>query len=152
MPNDKEENNIDLSLVDKVLATSDSQKDRGEEELDNTKDLNLVKLLNNQLDKAKTKNLLKEAVVTKIKERVDDTTDGNEISTNALIHLLEILEKSDTDLTLGIISAGKDHAFLQALKGKREEGVNFSKEDIELVKKLSKAIGYLETVTKNEGE
>jgi len=150
---ENEENNIDMTLIDKVLATSESQKSRDAEEIDNTRDLNLVKLLNNQIERASSKYTLKDSVIDKIKLRIDDDTEGNEISTNALIHLLEILDKGDNDLMISIISASKDHAFLQALqKNKNNEGVNFSKEDIELVKRLVKSISYLETVTKSEGE
>ena len=145
-----EESSIDMTIIDKVLATSESQKDRTDE-VDNTRDLNLVKLLNNQIERASSKYTLKDSVISKIKDRIADETEGNEITTSALIHLLEILDRGDNDLMISIISASKDHAFLQTLKNKND-GVNFSKEDMELFKKVVSAISYIETVAKAEGE
>jgi len=151
--NEKKENELESGaeeLINNVLAESPSQQDR--ENLDATRDFNLVNLLNNQLLRAQTKNALKNTVIERITERVNREDDTG-VSTTALIRLLEILDKGDTDLTLAVINAGKDMSFMKALaKGNEDKGVNMTKEDLELIKKLVKSIGFLETLQKKEGE
>lgn len=135
-------------LIDKVLNITDSKKEV--EELDNTKEFNLVKLLNGQIERNKSKHELKESTIAQLNERLSDQDE--KIPAGLLIRLLEVLDRSDTDLSLGIINAGKDLAFTKAFsKRDNEESLSFSKEDVELVKKLLKSISFLETLTKSEG-
>ena len=67
--------------------------------------------------------------------------------------MLEILEKADNDLTLGILSSMKEAAILKKLTGEKEDSIKkdsleFNKDDIDKVKKV---LSYLNKLEVTEG-
>lgn len=136
-------------LINNILDKSDSQKDR--ENLGNTKSHNLVNFLNSQIEKSTAKNDLRNDVIEKLKKKVSDKDD--QIPTIVLIRLLEILEKADNDLTLGIFNSMEKAALFKILTGEKESGKNssldFNKEDVDKVKKLLNYISQLDIIEGN---
>ena len=137
------------NIIDSLLNESDSQKDRNN--LETTKSLNLINFLNSQIEKSNAKNSLRDDVIGKLKKKVSDKDD--EIPTIVLIRLLEILEKADNDLTLGILSSMKEAAILKKLTGEKEDSIKkdsleFNKDDIDKVKKV---LSYLNKLEVTEG-
>ena len=136
-------------IINNVLHESESQKDR--EEIETTKSLNLVNFINSQIEKSNAKNDLRDNVISKLKQRVSSNED--ELPAIVLIRLLEILEKSDNDLTLGMINIMKDASLIKALTGEKESGkdtaMDINKEDVDKVKKLLNYINKLDVVEGN---
>ena len=143
-------NNIE-NVIDNTLQESDSQKDRGS--LENTKSLNLINFLNNQIEKSTAKNKLRDDVISKLKNKISNKND--EVPTLVLIRLLEILERADNDLTLGILSSMKEAALLKKLTGEgvggseKKESLEFNAEELDKFKKI---LSYIENVDTAEGK
>jgi hypothetical protein len=135
-------------IIDDVLHESDSQKDR--EEIETTKSLNLVNFINSQIEKANAKNNLRDDVISKLKAKVSNNED--ELPAIVLIRLLEILEKSDNDLTLGMVNIMKDASLIKALVGEKDNekdnSMDINKEDVDKIKKIA---NYLDKLNIIEG-
>ena len=74
-------------------------------------------------------------------------------SRDATEEVLEILEKADNDLTLGIFNSMEKAALFKILTGEKESGKNssldFNKEDVDKVKKLLNYISQLDIIEGN---
>lgn len=143
-----EENNT-KSLINKVISESDSEKDR--KEIDNLKSLNLIHFINGQLEKALSKDCLRNSVLSKLKNRVDtNDPEAEELNNVELIKLLEILEKADNEMTSVIFSNLKDLAVPQNKRDNdSEDDLNFTKEDVNKIKKI---FGYINLLDNKEGK
>jgi hypothetical protein len=137
-------------IIDSVLDKSDSQQDR--KDLEVTKSLNLINFLNNQIEKSNAKDGLRDDVISELKNAVRDKNE--KLPAIVLIRLLEVLEKSNNDVTLGVLSTMKDTALIKALTGEKgkngsnDKSFEMNKDDVDNVKKL---LNYLNKVDVSEG-
>jgi len=133
----------ELVLIDKVLEESSSQKDR--QDIDNTKNLNLINFIEKQINKVNAKDTLRNSVLDKLKQKVN--SQNEELTPVELIKLLEILEKTDNEMT-SIIFENIKEAGNKSHQDKDSEEINFTAEDFSIIKKLVK---YIDLLDKTEG-
>lgn len=139
-------------IVDSVLEKSESQEDR--ESLEVSKSLNLVKFLNTQVEKSNAKDTLRAELIDDL--RKDLQNKDEKLPALVKIRLLEVLEKSGNDFTLGVLASMRDASFIKAMteKGKLDgsgddKSYEINKDDMDKFKKLAK---YMDMIDTTEGE
>ncbi len=130
-------------LIDKALQESDSQKDRNE--IDSLRSLNLLTFIEKQIKKADSKDTLRSSVLSKLLNRINSQdADNDDLNNVELIKLLEILEKTDNDLTSIIFENMKDLSLANQKEKDKEGDFNITVEDMNIIKKYYKYVELLE--------
>jgi uncharacterized protein YdiU (UPF0061 family) len=129
-------------LINMALQESDSQKDKSG--VDTLKSLTLIDFIQKQLDKATSKDTLRSSILDKLKSRVNNSTNPErELDNVELIKLLEILEKTDNEMTSIIFENLKD---VKPPKKDEADDLSFNASDINKFKDLLKYVDYLAKV------
>jgi len=149
-----DENSV-INKIDSITNISQSQKDRFN--IYDAINDELHEFMKTQMESITCKSTLRQSIEDKILQRVLEEED-REISTNNLIKLLEIINKTDTDMGINLINILKENQriVIENLinvpqgNGKKSIESEFSAEETQSTKKILKALEFISDLKKTE--
>ncbi len=142
--------NTEERLLQSILPEEEETKIK---ELDDSKDLTLIKFINSNMRKALAKDSLRTKIIELLNNRLN-RTDSDDITFGELMQALAIMDKNDNDLTLGFVNALKDLQQPPEPSKNGEGGNNFTGKEMQVLRKAISLIDkvYDEEVSDSEDE
>ena len=143
------ENKELFSKIKNIDNLSNSQKDRVS--MYELIQCELVDFLQNQIHKINTKSELRSLVVNKIIERIDD--EGQPISTNALLSLLDILSKDESmsvSSILGILKEQQKVTVNIDTTNREKKELELSAEEVQSARKILGVLDLAKSIKETE--